>query len=319
MSANFRNVAFSVILLTVILAGATSCKKGMVELPKEKVEPWPIAAIWAWHDYITHQDASTPSLVVYSDGRVILKKVSPIDRTAVPFSIPMITFWTKLLTTEELADFQARVEEVVKDPSLEAESMLSLTSDQSSTRFYFGTKGKGFVINVYALWIDQPDDASFLTYQTGMEKLPDSLFQYCAYLPVLIHGELEQWKPEHWVVEFRPSSINQAERPHWPDAWPSPDSSRATVCGERRFVVLGINQQGGLQKLLGTIARDEPIEIEAGGKKYGASYRYHFPREELWYEEWHVCPGLNSFIGPRESFPAPIVPRPAPPKNAFDR
>jgi len=317
MSANFRNVAFGVILLVVILTAAISCKKRVVEVPKEKVEPWPIAAIWAWHDYVTHQDASTPSLVVYSDGRVILKKVSPIDRSAVPFSIPVVTFWTKLLTAEELADFQARAEKVVKDPDLDAERLLSFTSDQSSTKFYFGTKGKSFVIDVYALWLDQPDDPSFLTYQEGMENLPDSLFQYCAYLPVLIQGDLERWKPEQWVVELRRSSNNQVSLPHWPDTWPGPDSSCATVCGERKFVILEMNKQAGLQKLLGAEPRDEGMEIEAGGKNYWASYRYHFPGEESWYAAFGVV-DLNSFVQPIPPLQPPVVPKPVPPKNAFE-
>jgi hypothetical protein len=73
MGANLRNIALGVILLAVIVTAATSCKK-TAEAPEQETEPWPIAAVWVGGRYSDVQDCSAPSLVVYSDGRVILKK-----------------------------------------------------------------------------------------------------------------------------------------------------------------------------------------------------------------------------------------------------
>jgi hypothetical protein len=317
MSAYLRNVAIGIIFLAVIVTGATSCKKQVAETTKHEVEPWPIAAIWAWGDYVAGQDSSAPSLVVYNDGKVILKKVSRFvdDRNSKPSQISTVTFWTSMLSAYELADFQERMMAVLNDPKLEA---CDEFIDRSGDRFYFGTQGKGFFVDVKGLWLGQPDDEFFLEALAGNTKIPDSLYRYCAYLPSLIQGNLVPWRPDHLVVEFQQSIEDRAKRPHWPDSWPSPESHEAKSCGERRFVVLDIKNQVGLQQLLGTERRDDFMEIEVNGMKYSAGFRYHFPGGESWHSAFGVS-DLNSFTQPPVRLPPiPPVPKPIPPKNAFD-
>jgi hypothetical protein len=220
-----------------------------------------------------------------------------------------------MLSAVELADFQERVSAVVKDSGLGA---FGGPDEQQGSRFYFGVQGEGFFTEIDRLWLIQPDDEQFLAALSDNKKLPESLYWYCAYLPLVIQGELEPWKPDHFVVEFRPSIEDRVTRPHWPDVWPSPESGKAKSYGDRRFVVLDVSYEVKLQQLLGAGRDDIFMEIEAGGKNYGVGYRYYFPGGESWYVQY-AYPDLNSCFMPRWEYPRPpVVPKPVPPKNAFE-
>jgi hypothetical protein len=107
MRAQFRCIWLGVVVLAVF-AVAVSCKKAQEQVQEKAVEPWPIAAIWAWGDTMAYQDSSAPSLIVYSDGRLILKKVVGGDWNY-PRKPPTIKYLTKYLTAEELANFEESV------------------------------------------------------------------------------------------------------------------------------------------------------------------------------------------------------------------
>ncbi|MBK9991495.1 MAG: hypothetical protein IPP19_12355 [Verrucomicrobia bacterium] len=112
MRSHFRCIWLGIVFLAVV-AAVTSCKKQKETVPEKAAEPWPVAAVWAWGDAIAHQDNSAPSLVVYSDGRLILKKVVG-DPWSLPRKPPTVKYLTKYLTAEELADFEESVLAVVK-------------------------------------------------------------------------------------------------------------------------------------------------------------------------------------------------------------
>jgi len=306
MSAHFRHVALGIILLAVFVTSATSCKKQVAEVKNAEVEPWPIAAIWAWGDHTFGQESYAPSLVIYSDGRLILKKVSRIDGNP-----PAVSLWTKVLSSEELADLQGWISLAAKD--LAADD-LSESFDESGATFYFGAQGKGLMAGVSGVWLRQPDDALFLNTLAESTTLPDSLFRFCACLPSLVRDELEPWKPKQLEVEFRLSLTDRVNRPHWPENWPGPESPGAARCDERKFVVLEMKELADLQKLLGTERCYDFVEIEVGGKKVRANYYTHFPGEELWRSEFRVI-DLDSFVQPVGKVTPPVVPKPVLPKR----
>ena len=228
-----------------------------------------------------------------------------------------------MLTVDQLTDFQKHMSTVVNDPGVEAYSDVSQTTCGPTASFYFGAQGKGFVADVYGLWLEEFGDASFLDSLARVEGLPDSLFQYCASLASLDLTGLEPWVPVNLTVEFRSSLSDRANRLHWPDSWPGPDSPKVTECDGRQFVILDIKEQSGLQQFLGTDWRDDYVEIEASGKKYRTGFRYHFPGEEAWHRAFPEFV-LNSFVQPVCPLPPPlrrsrlVVPTPVLPKNAFD-
>jgi len=321
MSANFRNVALGVILLAVIVTAATSCKKRTVEAPRQEIEPWPIAAIWVGGggEDAPCQDYFAPDLIVYSDGRIILKKVRRGEKNA----MPTVSFWTKIVTFAELAGFQDRMAAVISDPKLESYDWVSGASEGPETTFYFGKRGMGISTRVYGLWLGQLDDPNFLENLSLVDRLgrlPETLFVFCASLRLLDLTGIEPWKPTSLTVEFRPSLEDLTKRPHWPDTWPSADSPTAEPCSELRFVSMDLEKQDLLQQLLGTEMRYELRGIEAGGKKYLVEYHYHFPGEELWRGVWG-CDSWDSIVPPpppHRKLVTPVVPKPVPPKNAFE-
>jgi hypothetical protein len=319
MTANFRICTYLVVLLAVVIAVATSCSKQSTETPKTEPAPWPVAAVLEWTEGPYSPDAFGSSLVLYSDRRLIIRRLP-----AGASSAAGATFWTRVLSLEEFERVDLAATEVIKTsyprdryefgPSPVAGSFNSL---------YFGGPEKGITVEVAGahLLALRNDSAFDLDQLLEANKLPDELKEYWKALLAVMNGDFEPWKPTRVTVEFRPVQSDQSHRVRWPDNWPQPKLAKGTNLDGAgwTWIKLDISLLGQVVKLFGGKPEGEFMDMDAGGKMYRVAYRYRFPGEEIW-GEFHAPPevvNLKAFELPATVL-KPAAPRPPTPTNAFE-
>ena len=94
MRAHFRSIWLGVIILTTV-AAATSCKRQKEAVLEKTAEPWPVAAVLEWGFW---EDDNSPTIILYSDRRLIIKRL-PADKLTVVGP----SYWTRVMSTEEFS------------------------------------------------------------------------------------------------------------------------------------------------------------------------------------------------------------------------
>jgi len=319
MSAHFRSFAYLIVLLTMIATVAISCRKQSTEAPKTGPEPWPVAAVLEWTEGPYSPDAFGSSLVLYSDRRLIIRRLP-----AGASSAARATFWTRVLSLEEFEHVDLAATEVIKTsfprdryefgPAPLAAAFSSL---------YFGGPEKGITVEVAGAHLLALKNESAFDFDQLLEssKLSDELKDYWRALLGVMNGDFEPWKPTWITVEFFPGQSDQSQRVRWPDNWPQPKLAKGTNQEDAgwTWIKLDINLLGQVVKLFGGKSEGDFIAMDVGGKMYRVAYRYHFPGEEIW-GEFRAPPevvNLKGFELPA-SLLKPAAPRPSLPKNAFE-
>jgi len=319
MSALFRGFTYLIVSLTVIVAVATSCKKQSTEAQKTEPEPWPVAAVLEWSEGPHSPDAFGSSLVLYSDRRLIIRRLP-----AGASSAAGATFWTRVLSLEEFERVDLAATEVIGISFPQARYKLGTYCHEGAvSSLYLGAPGKGIVVEVEEahLLALRNDSAFDLDQLLEANKLPDELKEYWKALLAVMNGDFEPWKPTRVTVEFRPVQSDQSHRVRWPDNWPQPKLAKGTSLDGAgwTWIKLDISLLGQVVKLFGGKPEGGFMDMDAGGKTYRVAYRYHFPGEEIW-GEFHAPPevvNLKAFELPATVL-KPAAPRPPTPTNAFE-
>lgn len=281
MRAHFRSLWLGVFLLAAV-ASVTSCKKQKEVALEKTAEPWPVAAVLEWGFW---EDDNGPAIVLYSDRRLIVKRL-PADE----LGIVGPSYWTRVLSPDEFS----RIEEA-SGLTLRTSSLMDsyefggpICDFGTASCLYFGLPGKGMTMRIDDLLLTSLTQqlSSEVALRKDANCLPQNLWEYCKQLVAMTRGDFEPWRPDALTIEFYTEPSEQTRGEHWPDEWPKPEFPTPVTINKRAYVKLDANRLSLVQKLLGGKPPGESSLVDIAGKQYAAEYRFYFPGEENWRESF---------------------------------
>jgi len=94
------------------------------------------------------------------------------------------------------------------------------------------------------------------------------------------HPKAAAWLPEKVEVYVWPYEYAPEPSIHWPRSWPGLSDQTTSKRGDGYSLYVPSGELPALQRFLATQRERGAVEID--GKKWSASLRYPFPKEELW-------------------------------------
>jgi hypothetical protein len=235
--------------------------------------PKPLAAFIQSDPWAMVIGSDTPRVAIYENGDVIF--VKDVGGSLAYHHIS--------LGKDQLETARARLAPVLKLRQLKPRYNLSPNvTDQPEAMFYLRDGDREIATSVYGLSgrdIKQPASTK-RTALADPAAPPEELIKLHEWLYGLDFSGSKAWTPKYVEVMFWGYSYAPEASIHWPNDWPSLNSSRSIKRGDMYSIYLDGSLLPKLREFLS--ARSERGAVEIEGQKMAVSYRFAFPGERTW-------------------------------------
>jgi hypothetical protein len=234
--------------------------------PKDAYKgPAPLAVLLETDPWAMLIGADTPRIVIYEDGTVIFRILTPHKNTS---------YYTVKLPEEQLQEISdniqsfGRFDELDNDYDVEPD-----LTDQPAVKIYLNLSGKEYIARIYGLSAANINETSAL--------LPPQISRLYKYLCDLTFGNSKEWVPEYVTIIVWPFE-HAAEKPvEWPSNWPGLKSPFSFRQDDSYSIFIEGKELPRVRELLEMLQPNFPLLIE--DRKWTASLKYIFPSEHVWF------------------------------------
>lgn len=198
--------------------------------------------------------SDSPRFALYEDGRVIYREGD--EYRSVELSAAELESFRKSFATAH-------------NSALSGGYDVALATDQPDNSLLL-YRGEPVYLNVYG----SLDDEQVIA------RLPRSVRDAYETVRTFSHTRSEPWMPEKIEVMVQPYEYAPEPSIKWNEDWPGLSHPTTVQRGESYSLFLPTSERKNLQQFLA--ARNERGAIEIDGRKWAASTRIPFTREELW-------------------------------------
>ena len=241
------------------LIGAASCRT------KPNGAGDPLFVLKGQNPWRTVLGSESPTFALYDDGSVIYQRESGFK--SVQLGSEELRRLVTALGLAELPKFAKHYE-------------VAPYTDANTHIFYVFNGAKISVISVYGELRVRAVEMDGKPVDKLVTMVPEPLAAAYEKANAFDHPKARGWLPDKIEVFVWPYEYAPEPSIHWPKSWPGLNDPTTSRSGENYRLYVPAADLPALERFLATQREKGAVEID--GKKWAASLRYPFPKEQLW-------------------------------------